>query len=74
MDVTNTTAIAADVSYDKYFYGADGVRTAGTAEGYPDGDNIGYGYAIVGSAMVGTAIIGSGGAIVGTAIVGTATL
>lgn len=40
----------------------------------PDGDNMRYGYAIVGSAMVGTAIVGRSGAIVGTAIVGTATL
>lgn len=39
-----------------------------------DGDDLGYGYALVGSAMVGTAIVGGGGAIVGTAIVGTTTI
>lgn len=45
-----------------------------TGSTIPDGDNMGYGYAIVGNAMVGTAIVGGGGAIVGTAIVGTTTL
>lgn len=33
VDVTDTTAIAADVSQGKYFYAADGVRTVGTGSG-----------------------------------------
>lgn len=33
VDVTDTTATAADVAEGTYFYTADGVRTAGTASG-----------------------------------------
>ena len=33
VDVTDTTAVAADVASGKYFYTAAGVRTAGTASG-----------------------------------------
>lgn len=33
IDVTDTTAIAEDVAEGKYFYGADGVKTVGTATG-----------------------------------------
>lgn len=33
MDVTDTTAEAADVASGEYFYAADGTRTAGTASG-----------------------------------------
>ena len=33
IDLTDTTAVAADVAAGKAFYGADGVRTVGTATG-----------------------------------------
>lgn len=33
IDITDTTAVAADVTAGKYFYGADGVKTPGTASG-----------------------------------------
>lgn len=33
MDITDTTAEAADVAEGEYYYGADGVKTAGTSSG-----------------------------------------
>lgn len=33
MDITDTTAAAADVASGKYFYTADGTKTLGTASG-----------------------------------------
>lgn len=35
MDISDTTAVASDVASGKYFYGADGVKTLGTASGTP---------------------------------------
>ena len=39
-DVTDTTAAAADVASGKYFYTANGVRTAGTASGGGGSKNV----------------------------------
>ena len=59
-DVSGVTAVAADVASGKYFMTAEGVLTAGTGSGGGvDGDNLGYGAAVVGSAIVGTAVITS---------------
>lgn len=33
MDITDTTAEAADVAEGEYYYGADGVKTVGTSSG-----------------------------------------
>lgn len=57
-DVTDTTATAADVAQGIYFYTAAGVRTVGTSQGGGiDGDNLAYGGAIVGTAVVGSAVL-----------------
>lgn len=63
MDATIATATAADIIAPMTAMLADGVVTTGTGSGgseIPDGDNIGYGSAaaIVGSAIVGTAVAG----------------
>lgn len=36
MDISDTTAVAADVAEGKYFYSADGTKTAGTSNVDPD--------------------------------------
>ena len=57
-DVTDTTATAADVAQGTYFYTAAGVRTVGTSQGGGiDGDNLAYGGAYVGTAIVGSAVL-----------------
>lgn len=57
-DVTGTTATASDVASGKIFYTAAGVQTTGTGSGGGvDGDNLGYGLALIGYAKVGSAVI-----------------
>ena len=41
MTVNDTTAVASDVAQNKYFYGADGVKTAGSASGGGGGSSSG---------------------------------
>lgn len=57
IDLTDTTAEASDVLAGKYFYGKDGVKTLGTGTGGIDGDNLEYGLAVVGSAIVGSSVV-----------------
>lgn len=57
IDLTDTTAEAADVLAGKYFYGKDGVKTLGTGTGGIDGDNLEYGLSLVGSAIVGSSVV-----------------
>ena len=57
IDLTDTTAEATDVLAGKYFYDIHGVRTLGTGTGGIDGDNLGYGLSVVGSAIVGSSVI-----------------
>lgn len=57
IDLTTDTAVASDVAAGKYFHLASGERVAGTASGGIDGDNLAYGGAIVGTAIVGSAVL-----------------
>ena len=59
IDITPTTAVESDVAQGKVFFKADGSQATGTASGGGgvDGDNLPYGGAFVGSAIVGTAIV-----------------
>lgn len=56
-DVTDTTATASDVLSGKWLHLADGSFVQGTNAGGIDGDNLGYGAALVGSAIVGSAVL-----------------
>lgn len=57
-DVSDSTLTqASDLMSGVTAYGNDGTLLTGTGSGGTDGDNLGYGYAKVGSAQVGSAII-----------------
>lgn len=59
-DVTPTDAVEADVARGKVFFLADGTQAVGTSEsGGIDGDNLAYGGAYVGTAIVGSAVLAS---------------
>lgn len=57
INIGDTTAVAADVAQGKYFYLATGEKVAGTASIGVDGDNLAYGGAYVGTAIVGSAVL-----------------
>lgn len=57
IDLTTDTAVASDVAQGKYFHLSTGERVSGTATGGIDGDNLAYGGAIVGTAIVGSAVL-----------------
>lgn len=56
IDLTDSTVTPASLMQGVVAYGADGSRLVGTHEDV-DGDNLAYGAALVGSAVVGTAVI-----------------
>lgn len=57
INISDTTATAADVAQGMYFYLASGQRVAGVGLIGVDGDNLEYGASnLVGSAIVGTAV------------------
>ena len=57
IDISDTTATASDVLTGRYFYTAAGQKVQGTGTGGIDGDNLGYGVSLVGSAIVGSSVI-----------------
>lgn len=56
IDLTDSTVTPATLMLGTVAYGADGSRLVGEHEDV-DGDSLGYGAALVGSAVVGTAVI-----------------
>ena len=54
IDLTADTALASDVLAGKYFHLASGERVQGALI---DGDNLAYGGAYVGTAIVGSAVL-----------------
>ena len=54
IDLTADTVTAADVAASKYFHLASGERVQGTLI---DGDDLAYGGAYVGTALVGSAVL-----------------
>ena len=54
IDLTADTTLAADVAAGKYFHLASGERVQGALI---DGDNLAYGGAYVGTAIVGSAVL-----------------
>ena len=56
IDITDSTVTPATLMLGTVAYGADGARLVGEHEDV-DGDSLGYGAALVGSAVVGTAVI-----------------
>lgn len=56
LDLTNDTAVAADVAQGKYFHLATGQRVQGSYVTPTDGNLLEYGNAI--PALVGTAMVG----------------
>ena len=57
IDISDTTATTSDVLTGRYFYTAAGQKVQGTNTGGIDGDNLGYGLSLVGSAIVGSSVV-----------------
>lgn len=57
IDLTADTVTPATLMLGYTAHDASGALITGTADGGVDGDNLGYGAALVGSAVVGTAVI-----------------
>lgn len=59
IDLTDSTVTPATLMLGTVAYGADGSRLVGTATGGVDGDELAYGGAYVGTAVVGSAVLAS---------------